>query len=229
MNRIVPIVLVALLAVGGGAYWLSNNQVATTEPEETVIATEDQASSEATEATEMADDGAIADMVLGSADAPITMIEYASFTCPHCASFHLNTFKQLKTDYIDTGKVRFVFREVYFDRFGLAASMVARCGGKERFFGITDLFFKGQSTWARGSDPTAIAAEIQKIGRLAGLGEETLKSCMQDQDQATALIAWYQANAEADDITATPSFVINGKKQPNVKYDELKKILDALL
>ena len=87
----------------------------------------------------------IQDMALGAEDAPVTIIEYASYTCPHCATFHAGPYKQLKADYIDTGKVRFIFREVYFDKYGLWASMIARCGGPEKFFGISDLIFDGRT------------------------------------------------------------------------------------
>ena len=106
----------------------------------------DEASVPAAESTsgKMAADTAaefpdVTEMVLGEADAPVEIIEYASYTCPHCANFHQSTFKQLKKDYIDTGKVRFVFREVYFDKYGMWASLLARCSGPERFFGVTDL------------------------------------------------------------------------------------------
>ena len=91
------------------------------------------------------DTSGITEMVHGRCERAVTMIEYASFTCPHCATFHNGPFKQLKADYIDTGKVKFIYREVYFDRPGLWASMVARCGGQEKFFGIADLIYKGQS------------------------------------------------------------------------------------
>jgi len=81
-------------------------------------------------------------MVIGDADAPIEMIEYASFTCPHCARFHADVYPLLKADYIDSGKVKFIYREVYFDRFGLWASMIARCGGEARFFGLSNLIYE---------------------------------------------------------------------------------------
>ena len=111
-------------AVVGGASWLALR------PQDGTGSNLLVGMASAQEATEMV---AIPDMVIGAADAPVEVIEYASYTCPHCASFHANQFPQLKENYIDTGKIRFVYREVYFDRFGLWASMVARCGGQERF------------------------------------------------------------------------------------------------
>ncbi|QUJ76454.1 DsbA family protein [Sulfitobacter albidus] len=171
----------------------------------------------------------IEEMVAGNPDAPVEIIEYASFTCPHCATFHAGPYKQLKADYIDTGKIRFVYREVYFDRFGLWASLVARCGGAERFFGITDLIYAGQSEWTRAGDPAAIVEELRKIGRLAGMDTETIEACLQDGDQAQTLVAWYQQNAEKDDIDSTPSFVINGTKYSNMAYSQMKQIIDEAL
>ncbi len=168
-------------------------------------------------------------MVAGNPDATVTLTEYASFTCPHCATFHKEVYPQLKTDYIDTGKIKFVYREVYFDRFGLWASMVARCGDGDKFFGIADLIYKTQSEWTRAGEPAAIAGELRKIGRLAGMDNDTLDACLQDGDNAKTLVAWFEQNAAEDAITSTPSFLINGKKHSNMSYDEMKDLLDAAL
>ena len=175
------------------------------------------------------DTASIQDMVLGNPDAAVTVTEYASFTCPHCATFHNTNFKQLKSEYIDTGKIKFIYREVYFDRPGLWASMVARCGGPERFFGIVDLIYKGQSEWARAGEPAAIVEELRKIGRLAGLDNDTVESCLQDATNAQTLVAWWQENGERDGITSTPSFMINGAKHSNMPYTEMKSLIDAEL
>jgi protein-disulfide isomerase len=175
------------------------------------------------------DTSGIPDMVLGNPDAAVTVTEYASFTCPHCATFHSNNFKLLKADYIDTGKIKFIYREVFFDRPGLWASMIARCGGPEKYFGIIDLIYKGQSTWARAGEPAAIIEELRKIGRLAGLDNDTLEACLQNADQAQALIAWYQENGERDGIASTPSFLINGSLHTNMAYNDMKALIDAEL
>ena len=124
-------------------------------------------------------------------------------------------YKQLKKDFIDTGKVKFIYREVYFDRYGLWASMVARCGGPEKFFGISDLIFEGQSEWTKAGGPAEIVDELRKIGRLAGIDNDQLEACLQDGTRAQTLVAWYQENAERDGIQATPSFIVNGKKVDN--------------
>ena len=166
-------------------------------------------------------------MQMGNPDAPVTVIEYASYTCPHCARFHEGPFKQLKADYIDTGKINFIYREVYFDRFGLWASMIARCGdNQDRFFGITDLIYEKQAEWTRAGTPPQIADELRKIGRLAGLDNDTLEACLQDQQNAQTLVAWYQQNAEEHGIQSTPSFVINGRTYTNMNYTDFSSLID---
>ena len=175
------------------------------------------------------DTSTIVEMVQGAEDAPVTIIEYASYTCPHCARFHEDGYKKLKEEFIDTGKVKFVYREVYFDRYGLWASMMARCAGPEKFFGITDLLFKGQSEWARAGGPNEIVAELRKIGLLAGIEGEALDACLQDGAKAQTLVTWYQENATADKVEATPSFVLNGNLIRNQPYDDMKALIEAEL
>ena len=176
-----------------------------------------------------AQESEIPDMVQGSADAKVEIIEYASFTCPHCASFHAGPYKDLKKDYIDKGKVKFVYREVYFDRYGLWSSMIARCAGPERFFGVADLLYKEQSLWSRAGDPAAIVAELRKIGLKAGMDDATLDACLEDGDNAQALVSWYQANAERDNIRSTPSFLINGEPYSNMSYADFSAIIEEKL
>ena len=178
-----------------------------------------------------ADAGAaeIIDMVQGAEDAPITVIEYASFTCPHCARFHSDVYKLLRKNYIDTGKVKFIFREVYFDKYGMWASMIARCSGPDRFFGMTDLILNSQSTWARAGDDLAIVEALRKIGRLSGMQDAALDSCLQDGDKLRALVGWYKENAQRDGIQSTPSFLIDGQSYKNMDYEEFAKILDEKL
>ncbi|WP_238368070.1 DsbA family protein [Mesobacterium pallidum] len=175
------------------------------------------------------DTSTITEMFQGNPDATVEVIEYASYTCPHCANFHQNVYPQLKADYIDSGKIKFVFREVYFDKYGMWASMIARCGGPEKFFGITDLMYKGQSDWARESSELGIANALRKIGLLAGIENEELEACLQDQDQLRTLVAWYQENATRDGINSTPSFVINGTKYSNMNYADFSELLDEKL
>tara|TARA_B100000780_G_scaffold84443_1_gene57781 strand:- start:2080 stop:2757 length:678 start_codon:yes stop_codon:yes gene_type:complete len=173
-----------------------------------------------------ADPSLIVDMVMGREDAQITMTEYASYTCPHCRSFHQGAFQNLKADYIDTGKIRFTYREIYFDRYGLWGSIIARCGGQDKFFAISNLLYTKQSEWIKGS-PAEIADNLRRIGITAGLSQDAVQVCFSDGQKAQNLVAWDKQNRNADDITSTPSFVINGTKYANMSYSEFQKILDA--
>lgn len=202
--RAMPIVLVAALAL-----------------------TPAMVTAQAEDAAADADTPNVVEMVLGSEDAPVTMIEYASFTCPHCATFHADVLPQLKRDYIDTGKVRFIHREVFFDRFGLWAGIVARCGGEMRYFGVADMIYSRMGEWTRGADAAAVADNLRRIGRTAGLSDEQLDACLTDGDKAQALVTWYQDNAAQDGVEATPSFVIDGERYSNMSYAELRRILDG--
>lgn len=175
------------------------------------------------------DTSVIPDMIAGNPEATVEVIEYASFTCPHCARFHEGAYKQLKADYIDTGKIKFVYREVYFDRFGLWASMIARCAGPDKYFGIADLVYASQSEWTQAGEPAAIVNELRKIGRVAGLDKDTIEACLQDGDKAKTLIAWYQENAERDGIRSTPTFVINGTSYSNMPYADMQQLIEEAL
>jgi protein-disulfide isomerase len=168
-------------------------------------------------------------MALGPADAKVTIIEYASFTCPHCASFHESVFKPLKADYIDTGKVRFEFREVYFDRYGLWAAMTARCGGDLRYFGISDILLSTQQEWAGTDDATTVVENLKRIGRTVGMDDAALDTCLNDAGMAQALVEQYQTDATADGVEGTPTILINGEKHSNMSYADLKAIIDPLL
>lgn len=175
------------------------------------------------------DKSLVKEMTLGEADAPLTVVEYASFTCPHCANFHKNVFGQLKANYIDTGKIRFVYREVYFDRFGLWAGLLARCGDGTRYFGIADLIYEKQADWTAGGDPATIASNLRTLGKTAGLSDEQLDGCLSDGALAQAMVAVFEENAARDGIDSTPSFLIDGEKYSNMSYQDFAKILDGKL
>ncbi|MFM7654605.1 MAG: DsbA family protein [Paracoccaceae bacterium] len=171
----------------------------------------------------------IKDFTLGSPDAPVKITEYASFTCSHCANFHATTFKPLKADYINTGKVEFTLREVYFDRYGLWAAMMARCGSDLRYFGITDILFETQQEWAGSDDPNVVVENLKKIGRTAGMDDATLDACMKDGAKAEAMVARFEENMKADGVEGTPTLFINGTKHSNMDYAALKALIEAEL
>ena len=236
MKRTTLLAGAAALAVFGG-YWAMTK--GTVDPV-TALATPALAQ----EATTSSEASRVPDMVLGQADAPVTVVEYASFTCPHCANFHDTVFDKMKADYIDTGKVRFVYREVYFDRYGLLAAMIARQGGPEKYFAISDILYDTQKDWLASGEDAAIIENLKKIGLKAGLDQakvegtvkdfETctadLNACMATDNIAGAMVATYQTNAQKDGIEGTPTFIINGEKQSGeMSYEEFSKLLDAKL
>ena len=149
----------------------------------------------------------VVEMTIGSDDAPVTMVEYAMFTCPHCAAFNQEVLPQIKANYIDTGKVKLVFREVYFNKPSLWAAMIARCAPADRYFGIADLLFQRQADWAASTDENTLVQKLFAIGRQAGMTDETMNACLQDRAMAEALVAEFQKNAAADGVDATPMFI----------------------
>jgi protein-disulfide isomerase len=174
------------------------------------------------------EDIAVQEMRLGAELAKVTVMEYASFTCPHCASFHTTVFGDLKANYIDTGKINFVYREVFFDRFGLWAAMMARCE-PTKYFGISDMLYKRQAEWVQAGEPADVITAMRKIGLVAGLTNEQLDTCLQDQKTAEALVAEFQKNTTADEVTSTPTLFVNGTKYSNMGYAELTAIIDEQL
>jgi protein-disulfide isomerase len=174
-------------------------------------------------------DPRVGERTMGAADAPVTLVEYAMFTCPHCANFHATVFPQIKANYIDTGKVRLVYREVYFNKPSLWAAMIARCAPEERYFGLVDVLFDRQQDWAAAESEQQLVDRLFSIGRQAGLTDDAMNACLQDRALAEGLVAEYQAKATADGVDATPTFFINGEMQPNASYEELSAKLDEAL
>jgi protein-disulfide isomerase len=171
----------------------------------------------------------VMDMTLGQPEAPVKIVEYASFTCPHCADFHNGAFKQLQTEYIDTGKVHFTLREVYFDRYGLWAAMMARCGGEMRYFPIVTTLYETQRDWAGSDDPNVVVANLRRMAIAAGMDGAAVDACMKDGPMAQALVNRFETNMKADDVQGTPTFFINGVKHSNMAYADLKALIETEL
>jgi protein-disulfide isomerase len=169
------------------------------------------------------------DIALGAEDAPLTMIEYASFTCGHCANFHNNVFPELKAEFIDTGQVRFIQRDVYFDQPGLWAGVLARCGGDDRYYPVTHMLFEEQDKWLAGSSGDEIAAGLRRIGLKAGMTDEQMTACWEDTAKVEQLITTFQQNATADGVEATPTFIIGDEKVANQPWDSMRQIIQAKL
>ena len=152
---------------------------------------------------------ALPDMVMGKDDAPVTIVEYASMTCPHCARFHENTLPGIKEKYVDTGKVRFIFREFPFDPRAAAAFMLARCAPKEQYFPMIDVLFKQQSVWATAQDPRP---PLLQIAKLAGFTQESFEACLKNQQVLDNVMAVKDKAAKDYKVDSTPTFFINGEK-----------------
>ena len=177
------------------------------------------------------------DRIMGSADAPVTVIEYASMTCSHCAAFATGVFPQLKSEYIDTGQVRYVFREFPLDGVARVASALARCQTGDNFFAFVDLIFYNQQEWlaglfGSGQELTQELVEESLIdfAREAGMGRDQAIACMRDpQNLAEVDENWGEAQNQYN-INATPGFVINGTTHSGaLPIESFREILDPLL
>ena len=170
------------------------------------------------------------EMSKGSASAPVEFVEYASLTCPACAAFHANVYPKLNKEYIETGKIQFIHREIYFDRAGLWAALTARCTNiVNRYFGMIDLLYAEQPKWSRSESSDEIVEALLKISAKSGIEKAKAISCLEDQEKALSLVEKFQFYAKRDNIESTPTFIINGEKYTNRSYDELKKIIEKEL
>ena len=165
--------------------------------------------------------------MLGKADAPVTIVEYASMTCPHCAHFHATTLPELKTKYIDTGKARLIFREFPFDPRAEAGFMLARCSN-DNYFPMVDVLFKQQQNWA--SVENAKDALLQ-ISKLAGFSQESFEACLTDQKLLDDVRAVREARVEEEfKVDSTPTFFINGNTYKGaLTIAEMSAIIDGML
>jgi len=173
--------------------------------------------------------GPLPDIVLGKPDAPVTVIEYASMTCPHCAHFSKTTFPDLKTKYIDTGKVRFIFREFPLDELAAAAAMLARCIDKtngEKAMAVIEVLFASQEKWAvRNPLP-----QLQQITRQAGMSQQAFDECLKDQTLYNNVMAVRERGSKEYKVESTPTLFVNGKMQKGgATIEELDKIIVPLL
>ena len=202
-KRYISIALVLVLAIGATVAWVSGPHAELPTAQEALV-----------------------DRVLGSEDAPITMIEYSSLTCPHCASFHKDTFPLIKKNYIDTGKVRFIMRDFPFDRAALFASMMARCVAPDRYYGTLDVLFRSQQNWSRADDPLRA---LGQVGRMVGLSEADFRACLANQELMDGVIESRRTGEKEHEVASTPTFVINGEVVSGaLPYEEFDKILKPL-
>jgi len=178
-------------------------------------------------ASDLAVPGPLGDVVLGSPDAKVTIYEYASMTCSHCAAFHERTWPTLKSKYIDTGKVKFIMREFPLDPLATAGFMLARCAGDSKYYAIVDLLFSQQKNWAFTDKPVE---GLSKLVKQAGFTQESFEACLKNQQIYDGVNAVRDRGAKTFDINSTPTFFINGQMQRGaLSVEELDKILAPLV
>ena len=175
---------------------------------------------------DLAPAGPLGDQAMGAENAPVTIIEYASMTCPHCAQFQARTFPKLKERYIDTGKVRFIFREFPLDPLAAGAFMLARCADKDKYFPIIDLLFSTQRDWVV---PNPLQP-LLNVARQAGYTEETFNACLKNQQVLDGIQNVRDRAAKVLNVESTPTFFVNGKRVlGDVSIEDLEKEMKPYL
>tara|TARA_R110000796_G_scaffold134956_2_gene251053 strand:- start:173673 stop:174269 length:597 start_codon:yes stop_codon:yes gene_type:complete len=166
--------------------------------------------------------------VLGDADAPVTIIEYASLTCPHCAAFHNEVLPEIKEKLIDTGKAKMIFRDYPLDGIALRAAAVAQCAGDDRYFGVLSMLFKSQMTWARSEDPIE---GIKQVVRFGGMNGDAVDACLADEAMIDAIVASRMRGEQEYSVSSTPSFIIDGEtiagaREAEFFIDKVEDLID---
>jgi len=154
-------------------------------------------------------DEASGEMVMGDKEAPITIIEYSSLTCSHCASFHRETLPKIKESYIDTGKAKLVYRDYPFGAMALAAAMVARCAGPAKYFGMIEILFRGQDKWTRSQNPLV---EIKRVARFGGISAADVDACLDNEPLMKSIQQGKAAAIKEFNVKSTPTFFIGGNR-----------------
>lgn len=171
--------------------------------------------------------GVLPEMALGEANAPVTIVEYMSMTCPHCAAFHNNTFEAIKTKYIDSGKVRFIVREFPFDPRAAAAFMLARCAPEGQYFPMISMLFKQQQQWAAAQNGRDALLQMSK---LAGFTQESFEACLTNQKLLDDVNSVMQRGAKDFGVQSTPTFFVNGEHYSgDMSVDVMSALIDSKL
>jgi protein-disulfide isomerase len=185
-----------------------------------------EALAQAPSPAELAKAGPLGDVVVGKADAPVTIIEYASMTCSHCAAFHNTTYPALKAKYIDSGKVRYILREFPLDPLAAGAFMLARCAGGDKYYPMVELLFQKQKDWVVQNP----IPPLLSLAKQAGFTQESFETCLKDQKVLEAIEAVRTHGAEKLGVNSTPTFFINGKVMRGaLSIEDLDRELQPLL
>ena len=180
-------------------------------------------------AADVAKPVSLPDMAIGPADAKVTVTEFASMTCPHCAAFNEQVFPKIKSEYIDTGKIRYIFREFPLDIKAAAGSMLARCIAKDdagKYFAVIDMLFKQQNDWVMKNTTETLT----RIGKQAGLSQQQVETCLKDQTLLDKIVADQKYASEVLKVDSTPTFFLNGEKiKGETSFEEFDKRIKALL
>ena len=172
-------------------------------------------------------DAVLEERSLGAEDAPVTMIEFSSLTCPHCADFHTATLPQIKEQYITPGKLRLVYRDDPLDSLAMAAAMLPHCVGPDRYFGLLEALFRSQSVWARSQEP---AKELERLSRFAGLSPAEFQACLNNNDLLQAIQQRAEASRTQYNITSTPTFIINGQRIVGASgFEDFQRVIEEKL
>lgn len=221
-NAILAVIVIAVAGIGGWAYF---NQPKGTPPRETTPAPSVSTPSVPQGNADLMTPSPLGEMALGNEDAPVTIVEYASLTCPHCANFHEKVLPELKKRYIDTGKVRFIFREFPRDDVDLFAYMLTRCIGKDKFFPFVEALFQQQDKWAVRYPLPPLTA----IAKQAGFTDESIEACSKDKKVQEGVI-WSGENGAKLGVDSTPTVFINGKKYTGGHtIEEVEKVIASHL
>ncbi|MCO5072696.1 MAG: DsbA family protein [Rhizobiaceae bacterium] len=223
-------VIVSLATVSAGALLVACSdtgaQAQTEKPAADTKAVEAPQAQGSVDVAKLMEPGPLPEEALGKADAPVTIVEYASMTCPHCAHFHETTLPELKTKYIDTGKVRLIMREFPFDPRAEAGFMLARCSD-DNYFPMIDVLFKQQNSWA-GVENARDA--LLQISKLAGFSQQKFEECLTNQKLLDDIRAVRTKGSSEFKVDSTPTFFINGKQYKGaMSIAEMSAIIDPLL
>lgn len=166
---------------------------------------------------------ALMERIIGDPAAPITIIEYASLTCPHCASFHAETLPKIKKDWIETGRAKLIYRDYPLDKYAASGAMIARCAPKDKYFIFLNAFYAQQKNWSSAPDPIKVLTQLAGLG---GMSKDDVDACLANDALQDGILQMRLDGQMEYDINSTPSFVVDGKKVTNLPYDDFNDLLE---